>query len=363
MKICKMSFIKENLSKRFSLKLPVAVRIYYIHAIAAVFFAVWVFVANYNITERLGHILPVGFICFAFILFNIYIFIRPYKYTYLFISDMMIIFGAFPSIYYASSGIYGGGLLLFLLGIALFASIVKRPYSYYMGVLLLVWYSICVAFSIVNPDLVYDLGDKAFSNMVFTFAIATVILFVLLTFLVAGYNREHTQLKILNDKLNIELITDDMTDIYNHRYIKNEVIRAISQATPTSKIYLCMYDIDDFKLVNDEFGHVAGNDVLYAFAQMMKREIGSHGICARFGGEEFLVLFENKTREQVYELAEKIRIKASQEIMIPGSTKRITVSCGIVQYKMGENAEIFVKSVDDSMYKAKHKGKNQTVFY
>lgn len=356
--------IKEFVEKRFGEKTTIGTKMYYIHAMVMVFFSAWVFGANLLVSPSVLRIVLVSIYASAFIAFGMYAFFSKYNYPILVISNLLLTIIVFPGIFFASSGFTGGALILFLFGVFLLTITVKRPLTHYLIVVLFVWYILCLLAAAYYPQLVLDwtVVSRTF-NIIFTFFCVVAIMYVVLRMIVTGYNKEHRQLKILNHKLKMELITDDLTEIYNHRHIKNEIIRAVSQATESSHIYLCMYDLDDFKQVNDEHGHMVGNDILYDFAQMMKEELCEEGICSRYGGEEFMVLIEDKSPEVVFAIAERIRKRAEKELFVPNTTQNVTVSCGIARYKMGEDGETFAKAVDARMYKAKHRGKNQTVFY
>ncbi len=263
--------LEKQFRNRFSSKVPVAVRIYYLHSLFMLIFSVWMLITNGAVSDSPAHTVAVAVLSAALFALGVYAFLSKYNYPLAVVSNLALIFFVFPSIFFTSAGLYGGGLFLFIFGIFLLTIIIRRPLSYYLVIVLFVWYTGCVLLAAYRPETVHYLDFSSGTvNIVATFFVAALMLFCMLRMIVTGYNREHRQLEILNDKLNMELITDDLTEIANHRLIKNEIIRALSQADETSRIYLCMYDIDDFKLVNDAYGHMAGNDILYDFAQLMK---------------------------------------------------------------------------------------------
>ena len=153
-------------------------------------------------------------------------------------------------------------------------------------------------------------------------------------------------------------IVDQLTGIYNrghfervlHQWVKNK---------RHDPFCLILFDIDNFKKVNDRFGHSAGDRVLIEIAQVVSANIRDEDIFARWGGEEFVVLFGNTTMEMVLPLAERLR-KAVEDA-ICGQIRKVTISIGIAQYRREENAFEVINRADAKMYEAKRAGKNRVV--
>ncbi len=118
-----------------------------------------------------------------------------------------------------------------------------------------------------------------------------------------------------------------------------------------------MIDIDHFKLVNDEFGHIAGDKVLIQFADLIKQHIGQNGHVGRFGGEEFCVLLPDKDQQQAFEIAEALleNIRGYSFSLVGDKT----ASIGVCQYQHNETFERFISRADQALYKAKSNGRNQ----
>jgi len=349
--------------KRFSPTAPMNIRLYYLICLLALFFsASLLYVVLNAVSFQPYKIITIVFSAFI-ALSATYHFFSKYNYTYGLIATVIICFIIIPAIFLCSAGVKGGGLFLFIFGIFFLTVVVKRKFMYLILVLFTEYVSM-MFLSLAFPRIVFiNETTTSVTAIVINFLIVSLIIYIFLRIIITGYHKEHKQLRITNEKLNHELITDDLTGIFNHRYIASELIRAVAEANENSELFLLMYDIDDFKTVNDEYGHTVGNDILYEVAQMIDSEIGKEGVCARYGGEEFVVLFKNKNAEEVFAIAEKIRKSVESKLFIPDTNKKITVSCGIAKYKMGDNAEEFLRSVDFKMYSAKHQGKNQTVFY
>ena len=152
---------------------------------------------------------------------------------------------------------------------------------------------------------------------------------------------------------------DYLTGIYNRRsvesFLSGEIKRADRYGRPLSVI---LFDIDDFKKVNDTFGHDVGDEVLKEVVKTTLRCLRSTDVMGRWGGEEFLVVLPETDLEGAIALAERIR-KAigDRKFEKVGS---VTVSLGVADYKKGESVFDLVKKVDRALYRAKERGKNRT---
>ncbi|MDR1709344.1 MAG: GGDEF domain-containing protein [Candidatus Accumulibacter sp.] len=153
---------------------------------------------------------------------------------------------------------------------------------------------------------------------------------------------------------------DGLTGLFN-RATFDELLRenmALSRKTGAS-LSLIIIDIDNFKNVNDTFGHVAGDRVLVDLAQIMLAILRREDAVCRYGGEEFAILVQYTTRNQVSYAAEKIRGNVENHAF--EALPRITVSVGCSTYQPGETPEDFINRADAALYEAKRGGKNRVV--
>ena len=125
----------------------------------------------------------------------------------------------------------------------------------------------------------------------------------------------------------------------------------------SSPLTLLILDIDDFKKVNDTYGHLVGDGILKNIGATMTRTLRRNDIIARYGGEEFAVLIPFAPMSEGRQAAEKIR--ACLAAMVVPDHPRITVSIGCAEYQPGEPQEGFFKRTDDALYMAKKSGKNR----
>ncbi len=153
--------------------------------------------------------------------------------------------------------------------------------------------------------------------------------------------------------------TDGLTKIGNYRTLIENLKVGISEADRTnSPLSIAIFDIDDFKKVNDSKGHVYGDKVLVEVASIIKNSIRDTDIAGRYGGEEFMVVFNNAELATASNAAERIRDSVEKHVFPEGIT--VTISGGVKQYG-GENMTDLIHQADKRLYEAKRNGKNQVI--
>jgi diguanylate cyclase (GGDEF)-like protein len=164
-----------------------------------------------------------------------------------------------------------------------------------------------------------------------------------------------------------QAIIDNVTSIYNRRFLEQCLIYEFKKARRLkSSFSIIMIDIDNFKTVNDLYGHQTGDMVLEKVAAMISHTIREIDFVARYGGEEFIVILPGIGTDKASEIAERIR-KAVEKVSFnrhkDDIVKNVTVSCGVASYPAGaETIEDLLKIADDFLYEAKRAGRNR-VFY
>jgi diguanylate cyclase (GGDEF)-like protein len=153
---------------------------------------------------------------------------------------------------------------------------------------------------------------------------------------------------------------DGLTGLFN-RTTFDELLQqnmSISERTG-AKLSLILIDVDDFKKVNDTYGHVAGDRVLSGIGRILQSILRREDAICRYGGEEFAVLIQYATPKQVVQAAEKIRSHVESHSF--DKPPRLTVSVGCGTYQPEEPAASFINRVDLALYEAKRNGKNRVV--
>ncbi|WP_455755685.1 diguanylate cyclase [Sulfurimonas sp.] len=153
-------------------------------------------------------------------------------------------------------------------------------------------------------------------------------------------------------------ITDVLTKTYNREFYNEKISELISlhkrYKTPFSII---MYDIDNFKHINDTYGHIMGDKVLKEMSKLIKTLLRSSDYLFRVGGEEFIVLLSETTMEESKSVAEKIRKNVSELNTL--NTQQITISLGLTEIQPTDTEKSLYKRVDNLMYDSKNNGKNR----
>lgn len=171
------------------------------------------------------------------------------------------------------------------------------------------------------------------------------------------------ELSAAKGALEFQATHDPLTSIWNRRAILDQLKREVERARrEVFSIGLIMIDLDDFKKVNDTYGHLVGDAVLLEVARRMITLIRPYDSVGRFGGEEFVVILPGCKRDQARRMAERLRLSfASDPVTTPHGAFTVTLSCGvgIIDPHNSGRIEDFVREADDAMYRAKRNGRNR----
>jgi diguanylate cyclase (GGDEF)-like protein len=154
---------------------------------------------------------------------------------------------------------------------------------------------------------------------------------------------------------------DALTELYNRRYFDDELVKEIARARRhNSMLSILFLDLDDFKSINDTFGHIAGDKVLKSIADIMASEKRTEDIAARYGGEEFVIISPQTGKANTLILGERIRQRVEQlQLEYEGQTIRLTISGGLASFPVDAvDALTLIKYADNALYRAKTSGKN-----
>jgi len=156
-------------------------------------------------------------------------------------------------------------------------------------------------------------------------------------------------------------IMDGLTGIHNKRYLVEQLDRELSRATRHERpLTLVICDIDHFKRVNDEFGHLAGDHVLKEVAQLAKSRLRPDDVIARYGGEEIAVILPETDLRGGIRIADELRkMIATETFVFEEEDIDITISCGVAQLDPTWRSYDFVRAADEQLYEAKRAGRNR----
>lgn len=165
-------------------------------------------------------------------------------------------------------------------------------------------------------------------------------------------------------KLKEQAYLDELTELHNRKAYNERLDKLLKAYEEYGHIFsVIMFDIDDFKIINDSYGHAIGDKVLQNIGRIVKKSIDEKDECYRVGGEEFIILLPKSTKEEATNLAENIRQAIKKEVKVLEEKKQeVTISLGVVEIKKEDTADSIYKRADEHMYKAKEKGKDNVVY-
>lgn len=178
--------------------------------------------------------------------------------------------------------------------------------------------------------------------------------------------REHNEMTRQLEQLSHVAGHDSLTGLPNRRLMEDLLTHSLASAERNSKhVAVCYCDLDGFKLINDNFGHQAGDAVLIEAARRMEKCVRQEDVVARFGGDEFLImLLDLNHPEDIIPFVKKLLERLAEPYVVEGQDLNLTGSLGISVYpEHGSEANILIRHADEALYAAKRRGKNQFRFF
>lgn len=178
----------------------------------------------------------------------------------------------------------------------------------------------------------------------------------------ADYAKLQSILEHQNEELKRLALKDSLTGLYNRHFLEQE----IDKYTQIAKVYnqplsFIMFDLDNFKVVNDVYGHDYGDEVLIKVAQVTRNSIRTSDIAYRWGGEEFLIILPNTDAETANVVAEKLRINVKEAFS--DKVGQVTISLGVSEYKATDSSQSWFRRADYGLSQAKKSGKDKVVVW
>lgn len=168
------------------------------------------------------------------------------------------------------------------------------------------------------------------------------------------------EIKNLISDLYENSIRDAKTGLYNSRFFETVLEMEIEKAKRgKNEMSLIMIDIDDFKKINEKYGHIQADDILVQLAKVMSKTIRKYDIISRFGGEEFMIILPETSLQNAKRFSDRLKQKISKDKLL--SKKEVKVSGGIAQYKKLETARSFKERANKALLQAKRLGKDRFV--
>lgn len=269
----------------------------------------------------------------------------------------VLAFFEFPFLFY----VYGANMGVYLiLGIIALAIYFPRPYQKIMIVLNILLDIVIIIVSYLYPSTIEVMTKESqIGTMLCSYIIVAIAAAVIISMLIQQYVVQYNQVIKISQVLEYAANHDALTGVYNRRYLLN----TLNQWIYGGKQFLfVLIDVDDFKKVNDTFGHVYGDEVLVKLTEMMMDEMKDKGIVTRYGGEEFMLLFEKPDFKEAIDTLKSIQ-KSLKEYSMETKQTEITFSGGMVEYNQSINSKIdeLFYNADQKLYEAKNGGKNKIV--
>lgn len=202
-------------------------------------------------------------------------------------------------------------------------------------------------------------NDNMELDTLFSFVIAFIGIMVAVAIVIVQFERQAKQLSEMGEELTLAVNTDPLTEIRNRRYLMQYLEKQTAQMGD-EKHCAVLIDLDLFKSVNDTYGHVFGDKVLKQFADTVKKNLGENDLIARFGGEEFMILFGTDNEEEIITTMNTI----SKEYAIFSEKEKgeeFTFSAGAAIYGKNSSITDIFTTADKRLYKAKAAGRNMIV--
>lgn len=175
--------------------------------------------------------------------------------------------------------------------------------------------------------------------------------------LIGRSDRAEREMHALTQQLQYRATHDPLTDVFN----RSAIIERTTKALRVDRAVMILLDIDDFKKVNDDFGHPAGDAVILGIVDCLRRIVDTRGIIGRVGGEEFTVVLPGFDPDDALKLAENMRLAIGNHVFAPPVDRAITASFGVSDNAMGTDFDTAYGLADSALYQAKRSGRNRVV--
>ncbi len=187
--------------------------------------------------------------------------------------------------------------------------------------------------------------------------VTTLLLLGLIYFFMSRLIRKVEEARQTIEKL---AITDQLTDVFNRRHIMSRIEEEFEKFKRLKKNVSCiMADIDNFKAINDSYGHLVGDQVLKEISHRIRNTVRAYDILGRYGGEEFLIIMPDTSLQDARGLAERIRTRVKEETVYNAT---VTLSLGVVCVQEGDRSvDDIIRRADQNLYRAKKGGKDRVV--
>lgn len=351
-----MLTLHQKFKDKYSI-LPIQNKIYVILSLLSVFFAIFSTFANIVVNAGLLQIIMSN-IMTATAVYFLYISLTIIKINRKrFFSIIIMIVIIFPFFWIIGAGSYGYVPYLYLISSLLIALLLNIRESIIAFIIQFITVLVLIIVEYNYPSIIIPYTSELLRtiDVAISFFIITSLIFISLSIIIREYNETIKELTLAKKQLETISNMDALSGIYNRRFLMKKLERCVLNNDNISTI---MFDIDNFKMINDTYGHAIGDTVIKEVSSVLAANIRSEDIVGRIGGEEFLVILNNSNYTLAKSKAENLRkLIANHTWMF--KDLNVTISGGVYSKKDTDDIEKILTEVDMFLYKSKNEGKNK----
>ena len=209
----------------------------------------------------------------------------------------------------------------------------------------------------MHPSGISSFDSDSRLVMIYAYVVSAVTVYSISALIEIRYEAKNDKILLKTQKLEQEANVDPLTQVYNRRYMMNTLEKTLKQKEP---FFISLLDIDDFKNINDTYGHVYGDEILSNLGRLMIENSPSDVVISRYGGEEFFMLYRNGSADDIIKILNTIKDKLGDYSQKTRNI-RVTFSCGVVKCTGRTRSAFLISHVDKKLYEAKTGGKNRIV--
>lgn len=286
-----------------------------------------------------------------------------------FIAFMLVTmnFIIFPALFFTIGGIESGMPLYFIVGIVFTMLLVEKTLvAVVLSLLEVIFFTAIIFTDKLHPEIADRfcvMGDTVYLDTSLDLAVVSFCIGLLVKALAMCFERQQAKTDKLLAQMEELAVKDPLTGAYNRRFLIKYLETGIVNAKENGKsMAIVMFDIDKFKRINDDYGHLIGDEVIKALASTLMKSCRDYDIVSRYGGEEFVLVMPGATEETAIVRAEAIRMAFSELKIAEAIDRPVTISGGVAELKPILKApEDFIDVADNNLYTAKESGRNKIV--
>lgn len=226
--------------------------------------------------------------------------------------------------------------------------------------MLIMYDCVFIIWKMIRPDFFAAFAvEDSVTSAIITFLIAGSSIAAMLGILIKQHEEQQKCMKGMTKELQRMANIDPLTQLYNRRYLTQYLEEKEKESG--SGFTVILLDIDDFKGINDTYGHMFGDEVLQTFSEILLRHMKGYGIVTRFGGEEFMLVFNSGDKEEIQKVL-KVCAREFKQYGMERKKIQMTFSGGVAVYQKEEMLTTLFNTADERLYRAKKAGKKQVVF-